>query len=498
MFIKIKILLKNIFHRYKILQLIRDGAPSRIMPNWEIAYSPQNKLIDEIVNSTAMNMTNEEITISLKAFPNSEMLSHYISNSSPFAAVQFSDEYANLTEYPIKFAFDIRLPSVMRIRERGHYNKNMETWMTDKFYSETTKLSDGDQSGFFQANYIGEGFAAIQLGISMNYIRLATNLSSYPSDCLRLSNFSFYRYSLQERKEDTNFPLKMNIVSAMFFFMNFIVFLYFTSILSSERKKMKHLEIAGFSLNLQVLSWIITMFLCYAIMNIILCIAMKMRLGNRYPGILSKVTWDLFLTYLMIYSTNMMFLGCLITTVASRTTNVIFLSIFVYVFTFMPSSTYFMDQNLFYRQRIIFSFSGNAAIGVFFRKLSYLQNFANSIDWKLLYSSEYSTLNEKDNFISLLMIPSTVVFALLYLYMNVLMVGPFGDKKVWYFLFTKSFWNCACRKKIPQDFELSVLSNGEQSIREILAYTVNLQLENNGKYIVKGFTIELCKGMIFY
>ncbi|KAL5275087.1 ABCA3 family protein [Megaselia abdita] len=266
-------------------------------------------------------------------------------NSNYYAAVQFPDEYANLTELPLQLNLTIRFPSEMRIRVYGDYESKVETWMTDEMYPQNTEFALGDLGGLPQANYIGEGFATLQLAVALNYISiLKKDNNSIILD--NLKNYTFRRFSEREFQNDSFHNYKLIAVSTIYYLMNFAAFLYSTTVLANEMRKTKYLEFAGF--------------------------------------------------------------------------------------------------------------------------------------------------DEKQPYAILMMIPSTFCFFISYIFMNTLLADPFGERKKWYFMFTKSFWKPNKYSKLKESYIGDKLLYPDENMtsRRVGAFTINLQKIYNGQNVVKGITIQ--------
>lgn len=479
-------------------ELIRNGAPRNILPKWELAYSPRNKLLDKIMNNTALNLTTDELILSTKYFTKRVDLERYMINSKSFAAVQFPDEYANMTELPLELNFSISFPSEMRIRDYGEYESKVETWMTSSIYTRNTELALGDLAGIPQANYVGEGFASLQLAITLNYIILSRK-NNYSIDMLSLKKYAFRRISEKEFLNDSFHKYKLNSVSIIYYILNFASFLYVSNLLAHESRKTKHLEFAGFGMFIQMLSWIIALSFCYTAKNLIFSMSLKISLGRKYSSIFSHSSWYFIMVILMLFSLHMILFSFFISSIVHDTAHILFLSIFLYVLTYIPFAMNLMNINGSLVYRTVSSLFGNTSIGYFFQKLHTYQKLEIPCSWSSWFSNPYPFSGDIKPHAELMMIPSTLCFLIGYIYMYTLLAEPFGKRKKFYFIFTKSFWKPhRYNEKLNTFYVADQLSLNEHNNtpRIVGAFTIDLTKIKNGQNVVKKFSYKFYENEI--
>lgn len=480
--------LNIIFDRYKLFELIRKGAPRNILPEWELVYSPRNKIVGKIMENTAVNLSNDELLFTTRSFNKKVDVKQYMITSRSFAAIQFPDEYANLTDLPLQINFKISFPNEMRVREYGEDELKVQSWMTNEMYHRDKELALQYLSGLPQSNYVREGFASLQLAVTLNYIILSKQ-NNYPKEFLSLENYSFRRFSEREFQNDTFHKYKLFSVSLTYYLINFISLLYTNSVLSHEIRKTKHLEVAGFGMFPQTLSWIISFSFFYTVMNFIFSMSLKISLGEKYLAMFSYTSWFFLMVVLTLHSFHMMFFSFFVSSIVHDEAQILLLSIFLYVLTYIPFLMILMKINIT-TNRTIASLFGNNAIGHFFLKLCAYQKLEIPCSWSSLSSVPYQFLNEKEPYAVLMVIPSTFCFLIGYIYLNNLLAKPFGDRKKWYFIFIKSFWKSQKNKQFKKSYVVDQSAFSERTFKTIGAYTKDLRKTHNGKNIVKKLSIH--------
>lgn len=250
---------------YKPLELnsIVDFKPSPSTPpvDFAIAYSPQNDVLQKLVE-TARDMIKSEIPVRVDSAVDDEYLKRHLITNSTLVGVQFPQSYAGITQLPETLDFTLRYPS--ELRTTGFFIE-FANWFTNfmfPVFQVGGPRNPGSDDGGTPPGYYRETFLTMQTAITRAFIVGKSGLTNEEVPEVYLSRYPYPAYLSDPLLLALEFFVPL-IILISFLYTGINVVKYIT--VEKEKQLKETMKIMGLPNWLHWVAWFVKSFIFFAI-----------------------------------------------------------------------------------------------------------------------------------------------------------------------------------------------------------------------------------------
>lgn len=210
---------------YEPLRLVNSSWPSGQKNfEWVVAYSPQNKVLDGIMNQVQQEMNLTRID----GYDNADKLNARLAKEAnrPLAGIIFDESISmTSTQLPKDLKYTLRFPAELRNPLAGGDSKaegSSLNWITQYLYPTLAfggPRNLNDSSGGVPPNYYEEKFVSLQSIISLGFIK--TVVDNLGRDVNQVPKVTLQRFSYPPAKIDRIVDM-LKIIVSLFFLLSFL------------------------------------------------------------------------------------------------------------------------------------------------------------------------------------------------------------------------------------------------------------------------------------
>ncbi|BFG01721.1 ATP-binding cassette sub-family A member 3 [Drosophila madeirensis] len=423
----------------KLLELIapnrRSASASSLNDfKFELYYSPYNPVLDRLVNETCSRLQLQAYHSSVDA----ATLQANLVAERAFAGIQFSDDWAGVSELPDDFDFALRFPSELRTATIAIAN----TWLTMRLFPSidlTGPRNEADEDGGIPVGYLREGFLPLQHVLSMSYLRqkaeeLAQNVT-LPEVVMQRYPFPAYIFD----------PLLegMSSIMSLIILLSFIYpCTYITKYITAEKEKQlkEVMKIMGLSNWLHWTAWFVKSFIMLTISAILIAILVKIN-WSEDVAVLTHANFSALLFFLIIYIIASICFCFMMATFFSKASTAAAVTGLIWFIAYIPYSfTINTYDDLSLGTKLGWSLISNTAMGFGIKLILGFEGTGEGLQW----SNFFTPVSVDDTLtvgaVMLMMLASCFICMTICLYVEQILPGSFGVPKPWNFPFTKEFW----------------------------------------------------------
>uniref|UniRef100_A0A1Y9GL18 ABC transporter domain-containing protein n=1 Tax=Anopheles arabiensis TaxID=7173 RepID=A0A1Y9GL18_ANOAR len=486
-----QVLTPTIFERLPIGSL-RDLDTAFPPVTLSIAYSPQNAILQKLLDDALKEEITNTRAVSLVPMPNARELESLLMQRNYIGGIEFPDSYTNITDLPQKLRYAIRLPGELRFTGWTFGN-----WRTNFMVVPFVQgLRNANQSDGGSPNYWREGFLTLQAAISRTFIRRQRADYDLPDVSLRRFPYPPYYEDLVLVAMERLLPMII-LISFFYTCINTVKFIT----IEKEKQLKEAMKIMGLPNWLHWTAWFVR---CLVLLLITISLLIFLISANLTPNTdLSvieyadwSVLWFFFLFYILV-TICFCFMMSVFFNKANTAAGIAGLMWFLFAIPFNIAVQNYDEMAM--GTKVASSLLSNTAMSFGIMNIIRLEADQVGLQWHNLFSAP----SMGDEFSVGLVMVMFVVDALLYLaialYFEQVMPGEFGVAKPWNFLFTRDFWK---RNRIEDGSgdwakaESSPYFEQEPNIDRAGVRIVNLRKVYGKKVAVEGLNLNMFDGQI--
>ncbi|XP_035906185.1 ATP-binding cassette sub-family A member 3-like [Anopheles stephensi] len=419
---------------------------------FKIAYSPQNVLLEQIVQDAvrSLNVNDPEARLSYAGFADAREMESMLVESTFLAGVEFDDGWANLTagdRLPDNVTFAVRFPAELRDDEFQFSN-----WVTNLLvvpFSPRLRNPELDDGG--SPSYYSEGFLGVQGAISRAL--LAQRLPGVEMPPVHVQRYPYPPYYDDAILEALQQLLALIIVIS-FFYTCINTVKYIT--IEKEKQLKEAMKIMGLSNWLHWLAWfvkcLILLTVSLSLITILLCVPFSTA------AIFENSEWTLVWFFFFVYSITTICFCFMISVFFSKANTAAGIAGLLWFVSQLPFNVSQQSYDeIGTGAKIAMCLLSNTGMSFAMFLTVRLEASAAGLRWSNLF--EPATIDDglSVGTVIVMLLVDAVLYLLIALYIEQIMPGEFGVAQPWYFPFTKEFW-IRSRTASPRD----TLFNREQ------------------------------------
>uniref|UniRef100_A0AAG5D3R1 ABC transporter domain-containing protein n=1 Tax=Anopheles atroparvus TaxID=41427 RepID=A0AAG5D3R1_ANOAO len=411
------------------------GLPSDQRFDFQLAYSPRNELLEQIVQEAirSLNANDPESRMSYVSFANARELESMLVESSFLAGVEFDDAFSAwpvTAGMPNNLTFAVRFPAELRDEEFQFSN-----WVTNLLvvpFSPRLRNPSEDDGG--SPSYYNEGFLAIQGAISRAVVSRRTGAVNLPT--VHVQRYPYPPYYDDAILEALQQLLALIIVLSFFYtFINTVKYIT----IEKEKQLKEAMKIMGLSNWLHWSAWFVKCLLLLTVsislITILLCVPFSSA------AIFENSSWTLIWFFFFVFSITTIcfsFMVSVFFSKANTAAGIAGLLWFISQLPFNVSQQSYDDMGTGAKVGMCLLSNSGMSLAMFLTVR--LEATASGLRWSNLF--EPATIDDGFNvgLIIVMLLVDAVLYLLVALYVEQVMPGEFGIARPWYFPFTKSFW----------------------------------------------------------
>ncbi|KAL5277954.1 ABCA3.2 family protein [Megaselia abdita] len=426
------------------LSLMSTDASSSQKIKFELAYSPENPLLDKLVKTAANDLKIHRLpmlpnlwSVNTSAHKNSDELELYLKQNNILSGVQFQDHLVNITEYPKHLDFALRFPSELRSSSQYTFIFN---WLTNQLFP-TFELpgprNKDDVDGGIPSGYIREGFLPIQNAISRAFIKEAST-----EKITKLPEIVVQRYPYPEYLND---PLLQGLETmvSMIILLSYIYPVSYTikSITLEKEKQLKEvMKIMGLKNWIHWAAWFVKGFVMIGFSATCIVTLCKIQWSHGV-AVFTYSDWSVIWFFMLIYTTVTMFFCFMFATLFSRASTAAAVSGLLWFIFYIP---FLFTENIYETltlgSKLGLGLLSNTGMAFGMKLILQFEGKAEGLQWHNLFTPVSVDDTLTVGHIIIIMLVSSVMYLLICLYVEQIFPGDFGIPQKWYFPFTAKFW----------------------------------------------------------
>ncbi|KAJ2946031.1 hypothetical protein O0L34_g4949 [Tuta absoluta] len=453
-------------------QMVLGGLNISPTSIFNIAYSPESALLDDVVRTSAAKLILLNIRdllpgllpveidtvapdrildvvkrlINVTAYENSTSLRglYAIEETTRvvLAAVEFDDSLYGTTELPLNLSYALRFPE--RPRLNSLFQQGGQTWRTELLFPVFDVPGPRFPKSWEGGNdpgYVNEMFIALQQVVSTELISRVTGQD--------LTNFTvnIQRYPHPSYIEDLATEA-LQVLFATFIMLSFsytAVNIVKSIVVEKEMQLKETMKIMGLPTWLHWTAWFCKQFIYLLIAAVLIVIILKVNMFTTEDGftgyaILTNTPWTVLFFYIMLYLTCTIFFCFMLSSFFSKASTAALFTGLIWFLTYIPSFLLSLDVKMSVAVQVLTCFSINSAMSYGFQ-LMIAQESTGGLQWGSFWESP-ATESSRFLFghVVVMLVLDCFVYMLVALYMEQVLPGPFGTPKPWYFPVQKKFW----------------------------------------------------------
>uniref|UniRef100_A0A8D8MPF5 ATP-binding cassette sub-family A member 3 n=2 Tax=Culex pipiens TaxID=7175 RepID=A0A8D8MPF5_CULPI len=392
----------------------------------EVAFSPQNPLLERIVGRAA-----ESLNVTYRGMPNARSLESSLMDNDTLVGVEFDDSLASAAMLPEKLTFALRFPGELRTSFSNVF-PNWETRLLMVPFSPQLRFPYTDAGGY--PEYYNEDFLNVQTAISKSII-MEFNAN------VELPEVYINRYPYPPYYDDPILQAMEQLLSLIillsFFYPCVVMVKHIT--MEKEKQLKEAMKIMGLPNWLHWSAWfvknILLLIISISLITILICVTL-----NDY-SILEHSDWTAVWFFLFVYSITTVcfcFMMSVFFNKANIASGIAGLMWFVFVMPFNVTSQSYDSMTT--STKLGLSLFSNSAMS--FAILSTIRMEANQqgLRWESLFTPATIDDGLSVGLVIVMLLVDAVIYLAIAMYVEQVRPGEFGVAKPWYFLFQKEFW----------------------------------------------------------
>ncbi|XP_039428799.1 phospholipid-transporting ATPase ABCA3-like [Culex pipiens pallens] len=392
----------------------------------EVAFSPQNPLLERIVGRAA-----ESLNVTYRGMPNARSLESSLMDNDTLVGVEFDDSLASAATLPEKLTFALRFPGELRTSFSNVF-PNWETRLLMVPFSPQLRFPYTDAGGY--PEYYNEDFLNVQTAISKSII-VEFNAN------VELPEVYINRYPYPPYYDDPILQAMEQLLSLIillsFFYPCVVMVKHIT--MEKEKQLKEAMKIMGLPNWLHWSAWfvknILLLIISISLITILICVTL-----NDY-SILEHSDWTAVWFFLFVYSITTVcfcFMMSVFFNKANIASGIAGLMWFVFVMPFNVTSQSYDSMTT--STKLGLSLFSNSAMS--FGILSTIRMEANQqgLRWESLFTPATVDDGLSVGLVIVMLLVDAVIYLAIAMYVEQVRPGEFGVAKPWYFLFQKEFW----------------------------------------------------------
>ncbi|XP_033097470.1 ATP-binding cassette sub-family A member 3-like [Anneissia japonica] len=435
------------YQDFSIRHLPSNLKPTPYEHQWEIAYSPNNPVLKELMRDVMKSLEGSFVSIdNATGFENEEELLQYAANKSMevnatfLGGIVFVDNFDNKNVLPKNITYSIRLKASqvnVPISDETSGNSNISRWKTNMLYPlvQVPGPREPDDKHGGEPGYWREGFLSLQNAIDKSILKVSSVVTNNIS--VNMQRFPYPPYN------DDLFILVIQSQLPVLLLISYILnALDITrSIVQEKEKKLKEsMKMMGLNNWLHWSAWLTKCFLFLAISTFFMTILFWVKVGDK-GSVISNSDPTVIFVFFLAFALATISLSFTVSVFFSKANTAAVVAGVVWFFTYIP---YMFLINRYSSLSRASKFGAcllsNTAMAFGAFIIGLFEGTGEGVQW----SNIARPISTDDNFTFLDVIVMLLVDAVLYgvitWYIEAVFPGEFGIPKKWYFPFMKSYW----------------------------------------------------------
>lgn len=431
--------------------------------NLELAYSPDNPILREIVQ----HVTDDLNLSSIVAMNDPVALESYAISNKPFASIEFDQSLQNETELPKIMNYALRLPAELRgldsMSER--FAGFIFNWATNFRLSNEFAMGPRNRlenDGGLPPGYVRQGFIALQNAIDRHIIYATANVGSRVMPSIYIQRYPYPSYVDDVFSQVMEFFIPFLLLIA--FLYNCINNIKYITI-EKELQLKESMKIMGLPNYMHWIAWFTKCMIFQVIIISIVTGMFKVKFQSQSGlAVFTHTDWTVLWLFFFLYSLTIVTYSFMFSVFFSKAN---IASIVGAIFWFVMLLPYNLTAASYNTLSLNMKWAGsllcNSGMAFGFKVMSQYESAGVGVQWSNLF--EPISIDDDlvlGHILVIFLITSTIQI-LITLYVEKISPGEFGVPEKWYFPVTIKFWTgrVAIRDDID-NLDLSKKSNFEE------------------------------------
>ncbi|KAJ8951652.1 hypothetical protein NQ318_012323 [Aromia moschata] len=457
---------------------------------------------DQLLSNLCPDSEPDEI---MEGLEDSDALTRYYAHngSNVFAAIQFDDNYQNLSSLSditnLKVA--LRFPGENRRRIDPFMLNN---WMTNLIFPlfQTAGPRQYNLTTGAAPSYYSEGFLAIQQFLTLSVILAKNDIS--PND--NISLISWFLSNHPPMIEMRRFPhaswyedpllLALQSMIGIIMMLSFVYTCINTvkNITTEKEKQLKEaMKIMGLPNWLHWTAWYLKTFLFLLLSAILIVVLLKVRWYSTSDfTVFTNSDPFVIFVFLLFYMSATVTFCFAISVFFSKANTAATVAGMVWFFSYSPYL--FMQQKydtLSLAAKLLASLGSNSAMAFGFQLMLMYEGTGEGVQWDNVLKPNTPDDSLTLGLVWLMLAVDSIIYLLIALYFEAIFPGEYGVAKPWYFPFTASYW-CGQRYIGVEDLngDIKMANQGEFFEEEPQNLRTGIEIKNLRKEFGKNAAVR--------
>ncbi|XP_058465475.1 phospholipid-transporting ATPase ABCA3-like isoform X2 [Malaya genurostris] len=397
----------------------------------ELAYSPQNPLLDAIVAEAAQFMNTPNKHFTHKGFANARAMESALMIQNTLVGIEFDDSLAFIsTELPKELTIALRFPAELRWSHSSV--SNWQTMLLMVPFSPRVRNPDENDGG--PPSYAAEGFISVQSALSKAIIKQRSSKIDLPPVFVsRIPYPPYYDDPIPQALE----RMLALIVLLSFFYSCIVMVKHIT--IEKELQLKEAMKIMGLSGWLHWSAWfvknILLLIISISLITFLLCVSVN------NAAILEYSDWTAVWFFLFIYSTATICFCFMMSVFFSRANMAAGIAGLMWFVVRMPFNMTVSNYDVMSTDsKLGWCLLHNTAMSYGFLETMRMEANQQGLRWSSLFTPATVDDGLSVGLVLVMLLVDALIYLLIALYVEQVMPGAFGVAKPWYFLFKGECW----------------------------------------------------------
>ncbi|KAJ8301076.1 hypothetical protein KUTeg_020063 [Tegillarca granosa] len=479
--------------RYKSIELDTDKLDMQTYDQNDIVYSPNNSMINTLMEKVGRNLKMDDTLRGLKGF------------SSARELLDYHDSFPDKVKLAI--VFDESKDYSVSLPKNIHYSiRDQGLWFTKSNYPSDIQQAPAGFGNADDFGYYFSGFLDVQYAVDMAIIReLSGNGTELDNIHVKMHKMPYPPY----RDDEMLLILKLILpVLVMISFILSTMQLTKSIVYEKENKLKETMKLMGLSSAVYWSSWFLKDFIYLFIACLIYVLLWTVPWPFLEAGAVIALSDPvLIFLFFVCYSISIIAFCFMISTMFKKANNGLYVAGIVHFFTYFP---YFFVEDKYsslgVEEKIGISLLHNMCMAFGMKTLVTYEATGEGVHWWNFHKPATSDDNFSFLYSLLMFLLDAVLYFLVAWYIDNVKPGEYGVPQPFYFPFTKAYW-CGTKGKIrvSDDDTASLVDKTKYFERDPAGLDIGIKMEDlckvyghgkKKKVAVCGTTLNIYQGQI--